>query len=47
MLFRSRTEVGGQDLVGRWRLPRYHATTLAAAGQFLLLESGEVEGGAP
>jgi hypothetical protein len=39
------TEVGGQALVGSWRLPRYRVLTLAAAGQFVLLESGEVVGG--
>ncbi|MEB3348506.1 MAG: DUF4359 domain-containing protein [Cyanobacteriota bacterium] len=39
------TEVGGQELPGGWRLPRYRASTLAVAGQFLLLETAEVQAG--
>lgn len=38
-----RTELGGQTLRPDWRLPRYHALTLAAAGQFLVLRTSEVE----
>jgi hypothetical protein len=36
-----RTELGGQNLLPNWRLPRYHALTLAAAGRFVLLRAGE------
>ncbi|MEB3322356.1 MAG: DUF4359 domain-containing protein [Synechococcaceae cyanobacterium] len=51
-----RTEIGGQQLLPSWRLPRYKATTLAAAGRFVLLRAQEdhplsseteVSGGAP
>jgi len=34
-----RTDLGGQELMGSWRLPHYHALTLAAAGQFVLLRT--------
>lgn len=33
------TELGGQTLLPNWSLPRYGATTLAAAGRFLMLQS--------
>ncbi len=36
-----RTEIGGQQLLPGWRLPRYRAITLAAAGRFLVLEARE------
>ncbi|MFZ0407017.1 MAG: DUF4359 domain-containing protein [Cyanobium sp.] len=35
------TELGGQRILPNWTLPRYHALTLAAAGRFLLLHSGQ------
>lgn len=35
------TELGGQKLLPNWRLPRYHALTLAAAGRFVMLRAGE------
>jgi hypothetical protein len=34
-----RTDLGGQELLGSLRLPRYQAMTLAAAGQFVLLRT--------
>jgi hypothetical protein len=40
-----RTEMGGQELLPNWRLPRYTATTLAAAGRFLILRGSEEEAG--
>jgi hypothetical protein len=42
------TEMGGQQVLPSWRLPRYSAVTLAAAGRFLVIrtgESGDHEGG--
>jgi len=48
-----RTEVGGEEIVPGWRLPRYSATTLAGAGQFVILQTDEQpaddddEGGSP
>ena len=36
-----RTELGGQQLLPGLRLPRYHSITLAGAGQFLALHTGE------
>jgi hypothetical protein len=35
------TELGGQQVLPSWRMPRYHALTLAAAGRFVLLQAGE------
>jgi hypothetical protein len=35
------TELGGQQLLPDWRLPRYEAVTLAVAGRFLLLQAHE------
>ena len=35
-----RAEIGGQSLL-TWQVPRFHATVLAIAGTFLLLESGQ------
>ncbi len=35
-----RTDLGGASL-GRWRLPRFEALTLAVAGRFLLLSAQE------
>jgi hypothetical protein len=35
------TDLGGQQLLPDWRLPRYDAVTLAAAGRFLLLHADE------
>jgi hypothetical protein len=35
------TELGGQQLLPSWRMPRYHALTLAAAGRFVLVQAGE------
>lgn len=39
------TGIGGQRLGPVWRVPRYEALTVAAAGQFLVLRSSEI--GAP
>ncbi len=36
-----RTEMGGQKFLPGWRLPRYSALTLAAAGKFFLLRASE------
>ncbi len=36
-----RTQVGGEEIVPGWRLPRYSATTLAGAGQFVILQTDE------
>jgi hypothetical protein len=36
-----RTELGGEEIVPGWRLPRYSATTLAGAGQFVILRTDE------
>lgn len=33
------TRFGGQQLLPNWRLPRYGVTTLALAGQFVVLHS--------
>ena len=35
-----RAEIGGQSLLN-WQVPRFHATVLAIAGTFVLLESGQ------
>jgi len=35
-----RAEIGGQNLLA-WQVPRFHATVLAIAGTFVLLESGQ------
>jgi len=40
-----RTDIGGQPLLPGWSLPRYRATTLAAAGRFFVLEAREHRGG--
>lgn len=37
-----RTELGGQRILPRWRLPRYQALTLALAGQLVVLRAGEI-----
>ena len=39
------TELGGQRLLGRWRLPRVQALTLGIGGQFLLLHTQELHPG--
>lgn len=36
-----RTEVGGQQLLALLRLPRYEAITVAGAGQFVLVSTGQ------
>ncbi len=36
-----RTDIGGQQLLPGWSLPRYQATTLALAGRFFVLEARE------
>ncbi len=38
------TELGGERILPNWSLPRYHALTLAAAGQFVLLRTGQDNG---
>jgi hypothetical protein len=38
-----RTDLGGQELVGSFRLPHYRAITLAAAGRFVLLRTETLE----
>lgn len=40
------TDLGGQQVLPGWRLPRYSAVTLAAAGRFLLVHSEETDPGA-
>jgi hypothetical protein len=35
-----RADIGGQSLL-HWQVPRFHATVLAIAGTFVLLESGQ------
>ena len=40
------TNLGGQ-LLAQWQIPRYKATTLAAAGRFVLLNTGRLPGQAP
>ena len=35
-----RAEIGGQNLLA-WQVPRFHATVLAIAGTFVLVESGQ------
>ena len=35
-----RADIGGQNLLA-WQVPRFHATVLAIAGTFVLLESGQ------
>jgi hypothetical protein len=35
------TDLGGQQLLSSWRLPRYNAVTVAAAGRFMLVHSSE------
>jgi hypothetical protein len=39
------TDLGGQQVLPDWRLPRYSAVTLAAAGRFLLIHSEEADPG--
>ncbi|MFM9101206.1 MAG: DUF4359 domain-containing protein [Cyanobium sp.] len=41
-----RTDLGGQQVLPDWRIPRYRATTLAAAGRFLLLPQAQGGSGA-
>ena len=36
-----RTDLGGQQLLPDWSIPRYNAITLAAAGRFFILRSNE------
>jgi hypothetical protein len=36
-----RTDLGGQQLLPDWSIPRYSAITLAAAGRFLILRSNQ------
>jgi hypothetical protein len=36
-----RTELGGQQLLPNLQIPRYRALTLAAAGQFVVVSTGE------
>jgi hypothetical protein len=38
------TELGGERILLNWSLPRYHALTLAAAGRFVLLRTGQDNG---
>ena len=38
------TELGGERILPNWALPRYHALTLAGAGRFLLLRTGQDNG---
>ena len=38
------TELGGERILPNWSLPRYHALTLAAAGRFVLLRTGQDNG---
>lgn len=33
------TRFGGQQLMGQWKLPHYQITTLALAGQFVVLQT--------
>jgi hypothetical protein len=33
------TQFGGQQLLGQWKLPQYRITTLALAGQFVILQT--------
>ena len=33
------THFGGQQLLGQWKLPHYRITTLALAGQFVVLQT--------
>jgi len=40
-----RTSLGGQRLLGRWRLPRVQALTLGIGGQFVLLHTQELAPG--
>lgn len=35
------TDLGGQKVLPNWRLPRYKALTLAAAGRFVVLRASE------
>jgi hypothetical protein len=37
------TNLGGQQLA-QWQIPRYKATTLAAAGRFVVLRTGRMQG---
>ncbi|MFM7269963.1 MAG: DUF4359 domain-containing protein [Cyanobium sp.] len=39
-----RTDLGGQQVLPDWRIPRYQALTLAAAGRFLLLPQAHSPG---
>lgn len=36
-----RTDLGGQQLLPEWSIPRYSAITLAGAGRFLILRSNQ------
>jgi len=36
-----RTELGGQQLLPDWSIPRYSAITLAGAGRFVILRSNQ------
>jgi hypothetical protein len=36
-----RTDLGGQQLLPDWSIPRYSAITLAGAGRFLILRSNQ------
>ena len=36
-----RTDLGGQQLLPDWSIPRYSAITLAAAGRFFILRSNQ------
>jgi len=36
-----RTDLGGQQLLPDWSIPRYRAITLAGAGRFLILHSNQ------
>ena len=38
------TELGGEKILPNWRLPHYHALTLAGAGRFLVLRTGQDNG---
>jgi hypothetical protein len=36
-----RTQLGGEEVVPGWRVPRYTAITLAGAGRFVILQTDE------
>ena len=40
------TNLGGQQLA-QWQIPRYRATTLAAAGRFVVIHTGRLPGQEP